>query len=159
MRNRKQTQKTISQLLTHRLTAISGALTRSAGLRYRREFDVSLGEWSALGLLGQDPQLTVNRLAARAGLDKAQMSRIVSKLVERGYVEREPGARRSTRLTLTSSGKDIYAGLLGAANERDAELHGSIEPAKMQIFEEVLEQLTARAREIEAAEMDQSPES
>jgi DNA-binding MarR family transcriptional regulator len=159
VKKQRPPQKTISELLIDRLIRVSSTLARSASLRYRREFDVSLGEWQTLALLGQEPQLTLNKLAARAGLDKAQMSRVISRLVERGYVDREQGARRSTRLTLTASGRDIYAGLISAANERDAELSSSIEPGKMQIFEEVLEQLTSRAHEIEATETEKSADS
>jgi DNA-binding MarR family transcriptional regulator len=159
MRKKRRPHKTISGLLANRLTRVATTLSRSANLRYRREFDVSLGEWSTLALLGEDSQLTLNGLATRAGLDKAQMSRVVSRLVERGYIDREQGARRSTRLTLTASGQDIYAGLISAANERDAELYAAVEPEKLKIFEEVLEQLTSNAREIEAAELDKSSES
>jgi DNA-binding MarR family transcriptional regulator len=158
--NGKQlTKKTISNLLSNRVTRLSSTLSRSAALRYRREFDVSLGEWRTLALLGQDPELTLNRLAARAGLDKAQMSRVVTKLVERGYIDRHQGARRSTRLTLTAAGQGVYEGLMRSANDRDAELYSSVEADKMRIFEEVLDRLIRQSRHMEAEETDKSAQA
>lgn len=150
------TQKTISHLLSNRVTRLSSALSRSAAMRYRREFDVSLGEWRTLALLGQDPELTLNRLARRAGLDKAQMSRVVAKLVDQGYIDRQVGPRRSTHLTLTEAGLRVYEGLITAANGRDQQLHAAVDPEKMRIFEEVLEELTVLARRMEIEEEEKS---
>jgi Transcriptional regulators len=144
--------KTISSLVSNRVTRLSSALSRSAALRYRREFDVSLGEWRTLALVGQDPELTLNRLARRAGLDKAQMSRVVSRLVERGLVDRQLGARRSTQLSLTLDGEAVYAGLISAANDRDVRLVAMVGEERMRIFEEVLDDLLTVARVIEDEE-------
>lgn len=110
----------ISELLSYRLSRTSSAMSRSAALRYRREFDVSLGEWRAIALIASDPTLTLNRLARRAGLDKAQMSRVVSRLTERGLVNRTAGSGRTSQLALTEDGTRVYRGLIAAANERDA---------------------------------------
>ncbi len=91
----------ISDLLSYRLSRLANLMSGSAALRYRREFDVSLAEWRTLALIGEDPSLTLNRLARRAGLDKAQMSRVVAKLTERGLLSRELGPGRTTQLSLT----------------------------------------------------------
>ncbi|WP_461142605.1 MarR family winged helix-turn-helix transcriptional regulator [Spelaeicoccus albus] len=121
-------------------------------MRYRREFDVSLGEWRVIALLGEKPGTTLNRLARRAALDKSQMSRVVARLEERGYVTRSAGARRSTMLTLTEAGLGVYDGLIGAANQRDQRLESLASPAKMRVFEEVLDALDVFARQMEAEE-------
>jgi DNA-binding MarR family transcriptional regulator len=109
----------ITQLLSYRLHRVANALSRSAALRYRREFDVSLHEWRTIALLGESEPLTVNHLARLAGLDKAQMSRVTAKLAERGLVKREPGPGRTTQLSLTNGGRSLYGGLISAANERN----------------------------------------
>lgn len=145
-------RKTISELLSYRLSRIAGTLSRSASVRYRREFDVSLGEWRVIALLGEKPGTTLNRLARRAALDKSQMSRVVARLEARGYVMRSAGARRSTMLTLTNDGLALYEGLIGAANQRDQRLESLTSPAKMRVFEEVLDALDALSRQMEAEE-------
>jgi DNA-binding MarR family transcriptional regulator len=109
----------ITELLSYRLHRVANALSRSAATRYRRDFGVSLGEWRTLALLGGESPQTLNKLAALAGLDKAQMSRVVGRLEERGLVARESGAGRTSVLTLSRKGHSVYEGLIRAANERN----------------------------------------
>jgi len=113
----------ITELLSYRISQVAASLSQSAALLYRREFDFSLGEWRTVALLGaQEEPLTLNRLARRAGLDKAQMSRVIKGLVDRGLVNRTLGAGRTTELTLSSEGRAVYADVIDAANERDRRL-------------------------------------
>ncbi|MFK0244678.1 MarR family winged helix-turn-helix transcriptional regulator [Amycolatopsis azurea] len=144
----------ISQLLSYRLSRTSAALSRSAALRYRREFDVSLGEWRAIALIAADPTLTLNRLARRAGLDKAQMSRVVAKLVERGLVNRTAASGRTSRLALTEDGLSVYRGLIVAANERDAAFLGLLTATEAEILERALDKLADAALVVEQEERE-----
>ncbi|WP_370962036.1 MarR family winged helix-turn-helix transcriptional regulator [Amycolatopsis sp. cg9] len=142
----------ISGLLSYRLSRTSSAMSRSAALRYRREFDVSLGEWRAISLIAADPTLTLNRLARRAGLDKAQMSRVVSRLTERGLVDRTAGSGRTSQLALTPEGTRVYRGLITAANERDAEFLAALTPAEAETLSGALNKLADLALAVEERE-------
>jgi len=123
-------------------------MSRGASLRYRREFNVSLGEWRALALLatGSPPSLT--ELARAAGLDKAQISRVVSSLVSRSLVLREfsPETGRSIRLNLTEEGRRLYMSLIAAAGERDRAFRSVLSPDELAVFETVLAKLVEQAR-------------
>lgn len=144
----------ISGLLSYRLSRTSSAMSRSAALRYRREFDVSLGEWRAIALIAADPTLTLNRLARRAGLDKAQMSRVVSRLTERGLVNRTAGLGRSSQLALTEAGTGVYRGLITAANERDAEFLEILSDDEAATLRRALDKLADLALTVEERERD-----
>ncbi|MDX3053603.1 MarR family transcriptional regulator [Streptomyces sp. NE06-03E] len=144
----------ISDLLSYRLSRTSSALSRSAALRYRREFDVSLGEWRTIALIAADPTLTLNRLARRAGLDKAQMSRVVRGLVERGLVGRTEGVGRSRQLALTEAGVEVYRGLIGAANERDAAFSALLSDEEARVLGRALEKLAELALSLERLERE-----
>ncbi|TCO54380.1 MarR family winged helix-turn-helix transcriptional regulator [Actinocrispum wychmicini] len=142
----------IHGLLSYRLSRVANAMSRSAALRYRREFDVSLGEWRTIALLGADSPLTLNRLARLAALDKAQMSRVVAKLTERGLVLREYGAGRTTQLTLTRKGAALYRGLITAANERDQAFLVCLTGEEREALNSALDKLGTLARALERAE-------
>lgn len=143
---------TIKDLLSYRLHRVANALSRSAALRYRREFDVSLGEWRTVALLGAEAPLSLIRLAKLAGLDKAQMSRVVTRLADRGLVLRQLGPRRTTQLTLTRKGQALYKGLIAAANERnDAFLVCLTEPERIAL-DSALRKLGTLALALERAE-------
>ncbi len=83
MRPRSSTIDTpgIRDLLSYRLHVVANLLSRGAELRYRREFGVSLWEWRTVALLGgAHGAQSLNELARAAGIDKSQMSRVVSGL-------------------------------------------------------------------------------
>ncbi|MGC7094954.1 MarR family winged helix-turn-helix transcriptional regulator [Amycolatopsis lurida] len=142
----------ISALLSYRLSRTSSAMSRSAALRYKREFDVSLGEWRAIALIAADPTLTLNRLARRAGLDKAQMSRVVSRLTERGLVNRTAGSGRTSQLALTEEGTRVYRGLITAANERDAAFLAILSDEEAAVLQSALDKLAELALAVEQRE-------
>jgi DNA-binding MarR family transcriptional regulator len=141
----------ISDLLSYRVHVVANLLSRGAELRYRREFGVSLWEWRTIALLGAagDP-LSLGHLAHAAGIDKSQMSRVVSGLAKRRVVLREahPGDGRGVRLTLTRSGRKLYDGLIRAAAERDAAFRNCLSQNEKQIFERALAKLAGQAREL-----------
>jgi DNA-binding MarR family transcriptional regulator len=141
----------ISDLLSYRVHVVANLLSRGAELRYRREFGVSLWEWRTIALLGaaQEP-LSLGHLAHAAGIDKSQMSRVVSGLAKRRIVLREahPGDARGVRLTLSRTGRKLYDGLIRAAAERDDAFRNCLSAKEKDVFERVLTKLAGQAREL-----------
>jgi DNA-binding MarR family transcriptional regulator len=140
---------TIRELLSYRLHQVANLLSRGAELRYRREFGVSLWEWRTVALLGgeAEPQ-SLNALARAAGIDKGQMSRVVSGLGRRGLVRREQDAAdaRGIRLSLTRAGQKLYDRLIGAAAERNAAFLGCLTAAERRCLEQAMTKLAHEAR-------------
>jgi DNA-binding MarR family transcriptional regulator len=145
----------IQDLLSYRVHVVANLLSRGAELRYRREFGVSLWEWRTIALLGAAGEpLSLGHLARAAGIDKSQMSRVVSGLTSRRLVSRQsdPGDGRGVRLTLTKSGLRIYEGLIRAAAQRDAAFRNCLTRSEREAFERVLGKLAGQARELIEAE-------
>ncbi|HEY8266884.1 MAG TPA: MarR family transcriptional regulator [Steroidobacteraceae bacterium] len=148
----------IRDLLSYRVHMVANLLSRGAELRYRREFGVSLWEWRTIALLGAaDEALSLGHLAHAAGIDKSQMSRVVSGLARRRIVLREahPGDGRGVRLTLTRGGRKAYDGLIRAAAQRDNALRNCLSATEKNVFERVLTKLAGQARELIASEKAQ----
>jgi DNA-binding MarR family transcriptional regulator len=141
----------IRELLSYRVHLVANLLSRGAELRYRREFGVSLWEWRTIALLGaaEDPQ-SLGHLAHAAGIDKSQMSRVVSGLAKRRIVLREahPGDGRGVRLTLSKAGRRVYQGLIRAASERDETFRNCLSEKEKDVFERALTKLAGQAREL-----------
>jgi len=145
----------IQDLLSYRVHMVANLLSRGAELRYRREFGVSLWEWRTIALLGAaDEALSLGHLARAAGIDKSQMSRVVSGLAKRRMVLREahPGDGRGIRLTLSRTGRKAYDGLIRAAAQRDEALRNCLSLKEKDIFEKALAKLAGQARELIASE-------
>ncbi|MGH8741756.1 MAG: MarR family winged helix-turn-helix transcriptional regulator [Burkholderiales bacterium] len=141
----------IRELLSYRLHMVANLLSRGAELRYRRQFGVSLWEWRTIALLGAVSEpLSLNHLAHAAGIDKSQMSRVVSGLTQRKLVLRSADAEdaRGVRLTLSRSGRRLYEGLIGAALERDAAFRRCLTKNERLAFDSALAKLAGQAREL-----------
>lgn len=146
---------TLKELLSYRVHRVANAMSRGAALRFRREYDVSIGEWRAIALLKIDAPLSLNKLARASGLDKAQMSRVISALVRRRLVVRETGgAQRAVRLTLTRQGMAAYRRLFRAAMERNTAFTGCLTAHERAVFERCLSKLFAVAQGFAHAELD-----
>ena len=140
----------IRALLSYRLHVVANLLSRGAELRYRREFGVSLWEWRTLALLGAAREAqSLNALAHAAGIDKSQMSRVVSGLAARRLVLRAIDAddARGVRLTLTRAGRTLYDGLIRAAADRNAAFLECLGAKERAAFDAALDKLAVRARE------------
>ena len=140
----------IRDLLSYRLHVVANLLSRGAELRYRREFGVSLWEWRSIALLGgANGAQSLNELAHAAGIDKSQMSRVVSGLTARRYVLRQSDATdgRGVRLTLSAAGRRLCQGLIRAAAERNHAFLDCLSTKQRAAFDEALAKLSARARE------------
>ena len=141
----------IRDLLSFKLHRVANLLSRGAELRYRREFGVSLWEWRTIALLGgADEALSLGHLARAAGIDKSQMSRVVSGLARRRIVLRDahPGDGRGIHLTLSKSGQRIYQGLIQAASQRDRALRNCLSENEKTVFERALTKLAGQARDL-----------
>jgi DNA-binding MarR family transcriptional regulator len=139
----------IRELLSYRLHEVANLLSRGAELRYRREFGVSLWEWRTIALLGGATEpLSLSHLAHAAGIHKSQMSRVVSGLAKRKLVVRDANSQdaRGVHLTLSKSGRKLYAGLIEAASQRDRAFRGCLTRDEKQAFEAALAKLAGQAR-------------
>lgn len=128
---------------------MANLLSRGAELRYRREFGVSLWEWRSIALLGGAAgALSLNELARSAGIDKSQMSRVVSGLSKRGIVLRETDESdaRGVRLALSKPGRKLYEGLIRAAAQRNDAFINCLKESEKRNLEIALNKLAGEAR-------------
>lgn len=114
------------------------ALVRAFGLHRPDETPcgqpVPISEAHALAELARGEMLSQNELGARLRLEKSTVSRLVSQLAARGWLERErdPGDGRAVCLRLTKRGADVA---------------GEIAQARRGKFAVVLERIPADERD------------
>lgn len=135
-------------LLSYKLHRTANSLTRSAAVRYREQFGISMAEWRTIAILGGDAPVSHNQLAREANLDKGQISRIVTALVERGLVSRKPSPDhgRIEFLSLTRQGQLQYQKLMQVAKERDEAFLASLSKDEIRALERTMDKLNEIAR-------------
>ena len=82
----------------------------------------NFGVLVTLARIGGEEGVTQRRLMAELGLTSGTISVRMDRLVEEGFIERrpDPASRRSTRITLTARGREVFERVVPAhlANER-----------------------------------------
>ena len=114
----------LENFLPYRLDRISEALSRHFQPVYRDQHGMTRPEWKVLAHLGQADTLTAREIVRRTGLHKTKVSRAVSALESRRWLERNRDEvdRRIEHLTLTRTGRKGYDALTALLKAREAEL-------------------------------------
>lgn len=105
------------------LTRTVGYLSARVGQAFQRSlvsklraagYSITVEEWRLMRALWAEDGLPQARLGEIALKDKGQLSRMVSRLVSEGWVERrvDPADRRTPRIHLTAAGRRLEAKLL-----------------------------------------------
>ena len=143
-------------LISRRILLLSNLLRRSAGLRYRRLLDISVGEWGALAGLGARRACSLNELAADLALDKTRLSRTVSALVARGLVQRSANPRdnREQRISLTRQGRGVHSQMMKSARAANEDLLEGMTDAEREALFALIDRLAERARNALQREQD-----
>ncbi|RBI83776.1 hypothetical protein DRV85_14060 [Rhodosalinus halophilus] len=144
----REAPSALSRFFTYRISLLSRLLATEGGRRYTKKFNLTMPQWRVVSTLGHFRELPVTGIAERVFMDRAQVSRTIESLVERGLVRMRPNIedRRSTLFSLSHAGEDLYAAALPAAMERQEELMSGFSPDEIDVFDRMLDELLRRVR-------------
>jgi DNA-binding MarR family transcriptional regulator len=134
----------IRDLFSFELQRLAGLSTRIAALSIRPKYGITAREWRALAVLKYLGKVPLQELAKHSGLLKSQMSRTVSAMIERGYIEKtaNPGDGRSILLCLSAEGLDLSEQILDDSFERNEHMLSTLSQAERHILIELLQRVT-----------------
>ncbi|MBN9525103.1 MAG: MarR family transcriptional regulator [Alphaproteobacteria bacterium] len=139
------------RLVSSRVIHLATLLRRTASLAYKREFDLASSEWRILVLTGEFAPLSHGELTELASLDKGQLSRGVTALVDRGLLMRTRN-RRQAQIELSHEGRVLFDRIMLLAEERNRQLVRGIPEADVEVFFRTVEQMMRTAKELFRAE-------
>jgi len=152
-RNPAAPLKTFRHLITFRLHLLAGRSERHSENYYRTRFDLNLPECRVIGITGGYGHVTFKKVCEDANLEKSYASRIINRLVDRGYIEKveNPSDQRSVILTLTTEGRGLHHDLVEAAEALNRQLTEVLSPEQSRTMMACLLLLTERLSVIEAS--------
>lgn len=138
----------LDQFLSYRLHQVNKLTDKASGDAYAQEFGLPVGEARCLAAIGNFAPLSVNQLAARANLDKAQASRAAQALVDRELVVKRasPADARGVVLQLTPAGRRLWTRVMGLIARRNEEIFGCLSGAEQREMAAFLDRILAHAR-------------
>jgi DNA-binding MarR family transcriptional regulator len=107
--------------------------------------DVSVAEWVLLRELFDHPSRAPSELADTMGMTRGAITKLVDRLLARGFVTREadPADGRAQRLALTPAGRALVPQLAALADANDEAFFGHLDPAVRAQLAQVLEGIVA----------------
>lgn len=110
--------------LPYRLSVLSNRVSGTIAHAYARRFGITITEWRVIAILGRNPGLSANGVAARSAMDKVAVSRAVARLLERGLLQRatHDEDRRRSVLELSPDGYAIWDEVVPVALEYERRL-------------------------------------
>ncbi|WP_030199897.1 MarR family winged helix-turn-helix transcriptional regulator [Streptomyces sp. NRRL S-87] len=111
--------------------------------RQLAEHGVTVSQWAVLVTVHRGDATTTREVARYVDIDAGAVSRLVDRLVAKGLMAREPdpASRRTLRLTLTESGRDLVPRLAEIADRNDAHFFAALEPDRRRRLEDWIRQL------------------
>ena len=134
---------------TYRLNVLSRLNDLMSQELYQSGCGLSLPESRCLAAIGSSPgNLTVNEVAFETNLDKAQVSRTVKTLVDRGLVSKRPCPvdGRAVLLTVTADGRQRWEQVMPLINQRNQDMLCCLNEQERALLIDMFDRLLTQAR-------------
>ncbi|MEK9677707.1 MAG: MarR family winged helix-turn-helix transcriptional regulator [Rhodospirillaceae bacterium] len=138
------------------IPALSATLGGKIGLHALRHNARALGldlrEWRIIQILGSEGRSTVFAVADFIAMDRGGTSRSISRLEDRGYVQRkdDPADRRRSFVELTPEGWELHEKIVHFALAREERLLKNVSPEDAARLRDLLNTLIAEADQMVA---------
>jgi DNA-binding MarR family transcriptional regulator len=140
----------LEEFLPYRLSVLSNTVSNAIAQGYKGRFGLSIPDWRVMAVLARFPGSSAQELVRWTGMDKVAVSRGVSRLLERGLVQRDVAAedRRRSQLRLSDAGCEVYREIVPVAQDYESQLLAGFSAEKKQLLEEILKDLQASAQRL-----------
>lgn len=140
----------LQEFLPYRLSVLTNKVSRSFSVLYSRHFNLTIPEWRVMAVLGQEPDLSADRVCRRTEMDKVTVSRAVAYLVKKGYLlrKRDKTDRRRSILRLSKEGRRAYERIIPIGRDFEARLLEVLTREEKRQLDGLLRRLDARAAQL-----------
>lgn len=137
----------LGRFLPYRLSVVSNLVSKAFAQRYETAFGLSIPEWRVMAVLGRYAPASSQDICARTAMDKAKVSRAVTRLVAAGYVTRKdnPLDQRQNILGLSRKGRGVYQQIVPLARAIEREVLDGLSSDEVRQLDRLLDKLHARA--------------
>ena len=138
----------LDRTYTHRLHALAKITDRATQQAYEDDVGIPISEGRCLAAIGSFHPLSVNDLAMRANLNKAQASRSTQALVDQGMVLKQASEvdGRGVVLTLSPQGMALWEKVMGVIERRNQEILSALTMDEQAQLDVLLDRLLQHAR-------------
>jgi len=143
----------LTRFLPYRLSVLANTVSHTVAKLYEKRFGITIPEWRIIAVLGGGETLSAGEIAQRTAMDKVQVSRAISRMLDSALILRESGDtdRRKALLTLTPKALAIYTEIVPMALAYEAELTDALPEEERALLDRLIARLQARADQLATA--------
>ena len=140
----------LKEFLPYQLSIVTNRISASFARLYSEKFNLSIPEWRVMAVLGQQPGLSADEVCSETEMEKVPVSRAVTKLLNKGLINRDFSGqdRRRSILRLSEAGYGMYEQIVPLALSYEAELKTVLTPGEQSQLEVLLEKLSVQRGQI-----------
>ena len=140
----------LKKFLPYQLSVVTNRISASFARLYSEKFNLSIPEWRVMAVLGQQPGLSADEVSSETEMDKVPVSRAVTKLLDKGLLNRDFSGldRRRSILRLSEAGYAMYSQIVPLALSYEAELKAALAEQEQAQLETLLEKLSVQRGQI-----------
>ncbi|MCW2235716.1 MarR family winged helix-turn-helix transcriptional regulator [Azospirillum canadense] len=140
----------LTRFLPYRVSVLSNVVSHTVAKLYDKRFGITIPEWRIIAVLGGGETLSAGEIAQRTAMDKVQVSRAISRMLDSALILRESGDtdRRKALLTLTPKALAIYAEIVPLALAYEAQLTSALTEEESVQLDRLLIKLQAQADQL-----------
>lgn len=137
----------LDRYLPFRLSILSNTVSGAIARQYAEGHGLSVADWRVMAVLGLTQPLTQKEICARTRMDKVQVSRAVSRLLDIGFVVRvvDDADRRRAHLRLSPRGEAVYTEVAPATLEWETRLLAEFSDDERRTLDVLVAKLQAAA--------------
>ncbi len=139
----------LNHYLPCQLATVSHTILRSVATVLEDRFGISMPEWKVLAIIAEKPGLSAVTVARLAEMDTVAVSRAVTKLLDRGLIDRELDSedRRRSVLNLSEAGAGLYEQVVPIAQELETNLLSEFSEEEQRVLEKAIRILRAKSKD------------
>ena len=133
----------LRDMISYQLARFVNVNDRLEQAHVSEAFGITLGEWRVFATIQFIGPVSLADLGRQMLVDKGQLSRMVRRLVERGWVSnhKTPGNRRSITLSLMPAGRKKYREIIAFVAKRNDVLQSVLTPRERAQLSSMVERL------------------
>ncbi len=149
----------LEEFLPYRLSVLSNNISNAIAMVYSKRFELSIPAWRIMAVLGRFDNLSAAELVDKTAMDKVAISRAVSLLMDKNYLNRQEDSddRRRSMLSLSPRGREIYAQIVPLALNYQKQLLQDLSDEEVNTLHQLLDRLMAKAQDWKNYGLDIQP--
>lgn len=138
----------LNEYVPCQLATLAQSIMRSVASLFEDRYGISLSEWKVLAIIRDKPGQSAVSVARLAQLDTVAVSRAVTKLLDRGLVQRELDSedRRRSVLDVSADGEQLHDQIAPLASKLEANLLDELSEEEQRVFAKAIRVLRSKAQ-------------